>query len=42
MRRLGMDRAPERDFEHPRFPAGHALRRHLVFVARAQTLSHLT
>jgi RimJ/RimL family protein N-acetyltransferase len=42
MRRVGMDRAPERDFDHPRFPAAHPLRRHLVFVARASTLSHLT
>jgi RimJ/RimL family protein N-acetyltransferase len=33
MRRLGMRRMPDRDFDHPLFPPGHPLRRHLVFVA---------
>ena len=35
MQRLGMVHTPERDFDHPLFPAGHPLRRHVVFVARA-------
>jgi RimJ/RimL family protein N-acetyltransferase len=35
MRRLGMRRAPERDFDHPLFPQGHPLCRHVVFVAEA-------
>lgn len=34
MRRLGLHRAPSRDFEHPRLPEGHPLRPHLVHVAR--------
>lgn len=33
MRRLGMRRAPERDFDHPRLADGHPLRRHVMFVA---------
>jgi RimJ/RimL family protein N-acetyltransferase len=32
MRRLGFERRPERDFDHPRFPADHPLCRHLVFA----------
>jgi len=35
MTRLGLERRPERDFDHPWFPDGHPLCRHLVFVARA-------
>jgi RimJ/RimL family protein N-acetyltransferase len=34
MDRIGMARAPERDFDHPFFEGEHPLRRHLVFVAR--------
>lgn len=34
MRRIGMNPAPERDFDHPRLALGHALRPHVVFVAR--------
>ncbi|MGH6876422.1 MAG: GNAT family N-acetyltransferase, partial [Rhizomicrobium sp.] len=30
MERLGMRRMPELDFDHPEFPAGHPLRRHLT------------
>lgn len=31
MERLGMTRDPAGDFEHPRLPAGHALRRHVLY-----------
>jgi ribosomal-protein-alanine N-acetyltransferase len=33
MGRIGMHRAPDLDFDHPRIPAGHPLRRHLVWRA---------
>jgi hypothetical protein len=33
MRRLGMLRAAERDFDHPLLAAQHPLRRHIVYVA---------
>lgn len=32
MRRIGMTRAPERDFDHPSIPEGHRLRPHVVYV----------
>jgi RimJ/RimL family protein N-acetyltransferase len=32
MRRLGMTRAPELDFEHPAIPEGHPMRPHVVYV----------
>ena len=31
MERLGMRPDPDGDFEHPRFPAGHALRGHVLY-----------
>jgi RimJ/RimL family protein N-acetyltransferase len=31
MDRLGMVRDPEEDFDHPRLPVGHALRRHILY-----------
>lgn len=31
MRRLGMRRDPKDDFEHPSLPAGHDLRRHVLY-----------
>jgi len=31
MERLGMRRAPSDDFEHPRLPAGHPLRLHVLY-----------
>ena len=31
MERLGMTRNPEDDFEHPRLPEGHPLRRHVLY-----------
>jgi len=34
MERLGMRRAPARDFEHPTLEAGDPLRPHVVYVAR--------
>lgn len=33
MQRLGMTRTPGWDFDHPRVPDGHRLRRHVVWVA---------
>ncbi|MEM8571145.1 MAG: GNAT family N-acetyltransferase [Pseudomonadota bacterium] len=35
MRRLGMARRPDLDFEHPALPLDHLLRPHLVFERRA-------
>lgn len=35
MQRLGMQRRAELDFDHPRLPEGHALRRHIVYEACA-------
>ena len=34
MRRLGMSRDPAGDFDHPALPAGHPLRRHVLYRAR--------
>jgi len=34
MRRLGMSRDPHDDFDHPRVPAGHPFRRHLLYRIR--------
>jgi ribosomal-protein-alanine N-acetyltransferase len=34
MRRLGMTRDPADDFDHPRVPAGHPLRRHVLYRLR--------
>src|SRR5215468_4714 len=31
MERIGMIRRPEDDFDHPRVPEGHALRRHVLY-----------
>lgn len=35
MRRIGMPRRANLDFDHPRPPQGHALRRSVVFAATA-------
>jgi RimJ/RimL family protein N-acetyltransferase len=35
MERLGMHRSPDDDFDHPRVPAGHRLRRHVLYRIRA-------
>lgn len=32
MRRIGMRRDPNRDFEHPKLPEGHPLRSHIVYA----------
>jgi len=34
MERLGMARNPDDDFDHPRIPEGHRLRRHVVYRIR--------
>ena len=34
MRRLGMAHDPDSDFEHPALPAGHPLRRHVLYRIR--------
>ncbi|MGC2333496.1 MAG: GNAT family N-acetyltransferase [Candidatus Acidiferrales bacterium] len=31
MQKIGMTRAPEDDFDHPRLPEGHPLRRHVLY-----------
>jgi len=42
MERIGMRREAEGDFEHPRLPEGHALRRHLLYrLDRASFRRHL-
>jgi ribosomal-protein-alanine N-acetyltransferase len=35
MRRIGMTHDPADDFDHPRLPEGHRLRRHLLWRAHA-------
>ncbi len=35
MERLGMTRSPADDFDHPRLPEGHPLRRHVLYRLRA-------
>jgi RimJ/RimL family protein N-acetyltransferase len=37
MRRIGMARDPNEDFDHPRLPAGHRLRRHVLYRLDRQT-----
>jgi RimJ/RimL family protein N-acetyltransferase len=37
MERIGMTRSPADDFDHPRLPEGHALRRHVLYRARPVT-----
>ncbi len=34
MRRIGLERRPDLDFDHPAFAEGHPLRAHVVFAAR--------
>jgi RimJ/RimL family protein N-acetyltransferase len=41
MERLGMMRDPAEDFDHPRLPAAHALRRHILYrMDRARWRDH--
>jgi hypothetical protein len=35
MRSLGMTRDPADDFDHPRVPEGHHLRRHVLYRLKA-------
>lgn len=35
MEKIGMKRDPSEDFDHPRLPEGHALRRHVLYRLRA-------
>jgi RimJ/RimL family protein N-acetyltransferase len=43
MEKLGMQRDTAADFDHPRFPAGHPLRRHVLYrLARADFLRGLS
>jgi RimJ/RimL family protein N-acetyltransferase len=37
MQRLGMTRSPAEDFDHPRLPPGHPLRRHVLYRLRRPT-----
>lgn len=37
MERLGMTRVPADDFDHPRLPEGHPLRRHVLYRLRCET-----
>ncbi|WP_080427597.1 GNAT family N-acetyltransferase [Burkholderia ubonensis] len=39
MQRIGMQRQPMRDFDHPALAGGHPLRRHVVYVARSRAAS---
>jgi ribosomal-protein-alanine N-acetyltransferase len=36
MERLGMLRDPDGDFDHPRLPEGHSLRRHVLYRLRQE------
>ena len=36
MEKLGMTRDPAEDFEHPRLPEGHPLRRHVLYRLRRE------
>jgi RimJ/RimL family protein N-acetyltransferase len=38
MRRLGMTHDPAEDFEHPRVPEGHRIRRHVLYRLRPEAL----
>ncbi len=42
MVRLGMTRDPADDFDHPRLPEGHPLRRHVLYRMRAERWRRLT
>jgi RimJ/RimL family protein N-acetyltransferase len=40
MQRLGMTRDPADDFDHPRLPVGHRLRRHVLYRLGAPAAAH--
>lgn len=35
MEKVGMTHSPEEDFDHPKLPVGHPLRRHVLYRVRA-------
>jgi hypothetical protein len=37
MLRFDMQHRPDLDFDHPRFPDGHPLRRHVTYVIERST-----
>lgn len=39
MERIGMHRNPKDDFDHPKLPEGHPLRRHVLYRVKQQTAS---
>ncbi|GMU60570.1 MAG: N-acetyltransferase [Myxococcaceae bacterium] len=39
MEKLGMTRDPREDFDHPRLPEGHPLRRHVLYRLRSPVLT---
>lgn len=39
MQRIGMTRDPTEDFDHPRLPEGHRLRRHVLYRLAASSVS---
>lgn len=41
MERIGMERSPAEDFDHPQLPEGHPLRRHVLYrLSRARWQAH--
>jgi ribosomal-protein-alanine N-acetyltransferase len=36
MERIGLVHEPEHDFDHPRLPEGHPLRRHVLYRCRRE------
>jgi ribosomal-protein-alanine N-acetyltransferase len=34
MEKIGMTRSPDDDFDHPKLPEGHPLRRHVLYRIR--------
>lgn len=36
MERIGLTHDPARDFDHPRFPPGHRLRRHVLYAMKRE------
>ena len=40
MEKLGMDRSPQEDFNHPQLPPGHPLRRHVLYRLSRSRWNH--
>ena len=36
MEKIGMTRNPAEDFDHPKLPEGHALRRHVLYRVKTE------